>query len=106
MALARIEAVNPSLNAFNTVVADRAMARAQQIDRDPDRCRKLGQQGAENRARADAEVEEPQGRARRMREFTKDSLDERFGVGPRIESHNLPQLLVKNKIAERLRIGY
>ena len=38
-ALARIEAVNPQLNAFNTVVADRAMARAQAIDRDPDRWR-------------------------------------------------------------------
>jgi aspartyl-tRNA(Asn)/glutamyl-tRNA(Gln) amidotransferase subunit A len=38
-ALARIEAVNPALNAFNTVVADRAMARARQIDRDPDRWR-------------------------------------------------------------------
>jgi aspartyl-tRNA(Asn)/glutamyl-tRNA(Gln) amidotransferase subunit A len=38
-ALARIEATNPSLNAFNTVVADRAMARAQEIDRDPDRWR-------------------------------------------------------------------
>ena len=38
-ALARIEAVNPRLNAFNTVVADRAMARAQAIDREPDRWR-------------------------------------------------------------------
>jgi aspartyl-tRNA(Asn)/glutamyl-tRNA(Gln) amidotransferase subunit A len=38
-ALARIEAVNPALNAFNTVVADRAMARAMEIDRDPDRWR-------------------------------------------------------------------
>jgi aspartyl-tRNA(Asn)/glutamyl-tRNA(Gln) amidotransferase subunit A len=38
-ALARIEAANPSLNAFNTVVADRAMARAEEIDRDPDRWR-------------------------------------------------------------------
>ncbi len=37
--LARIEAVNPQLNAFNTVVADRAMARAQAIDREPDRWR-------------------------------------------------------------------
>jgi aspartyl-tRNA(Asn)/glutamyl-tRNA(Gln) amidotransferase subunit A len=37
--LARIEAVNPALNAFNSVVADRAMTRAQQIDRDPDRWR-------------------------------------------------------------------
>jgi aspartyl-tRNA(Asn)/glutamyl-tRNA(Gln) amidotransferase subunit A len=36
---ARIEAVNPSLNAFNTVVADRAMSRAADIDRDPDRWR-------------------------------------------------------------------
>ena len=38
-ALARIEAVNPQLNAFNTIVADRAMARAQDIDRDPERWR-------------------------------------------------------------------
>ncbi|MGH9144235.1 MAG: amidase, partial [Vicinamibacterales bacterium] len=38
-ALARIEAVNPSLNAFNTIVADRAMARAQDIDLHPDRWR-------------------------------------------------------------------
>ena len=38
-ALVRIEAVNPSLNAFNTVVADRAMARAQEIDRSPNRWR-------------------------------------------------------------------
>jgi aspartyl-tRNA(Asn)/glutamyl-tRNA(Gln) amidotransferase subunit A len=38
-ALARIEAVNPQLNAFNTIVADRAMARAQEIDRDPERWR-------------------------------------------------------------------
>jgi len=38
-ALARIEAINPRLNAFNTVVADRAMARAQEIDREPDRWR-------------------------------------------------------------------
>jgi aspartyl-tRNA(Asn)/glutamyl-tRNA(Gln) amidotransferase subunit A len=38
-ALARIEQVNPSLNAFNTVVADRAMTRAREIDRDPDRWR-------------------------------------------------------------------
>ena len=38
-ALTRIETVNPLLNAFNTVVADRAMARAQEIDRDPDRWR-------------------------------------------------------------------
>jgi len=35
-ALARIEAVNPQLNAFNTIVSDRAMARAQEIDRAPD----------------------------------------------------------------------
>jgi aspartyl-tRNA(Asn)/glutamyl-tRNA(Gln) amidotransferase subunit A len=38
-ALARIEAANPALNAFNTVVADRAMARAMEIDGDPDRWR-------------------------------------------------------------------
>jgi aspartyl-tRNA(Asn)/glutamyl-tRNA(Gln) amidotransferase subunit A len=38
-ALNRIEAINPQLNAFNTVVADRAMARAQAIDREPDRWR-------------------------------------------------------------------
>ena len=38
-ALARIDAVNPQLNAFNTVVADRAMARAGEIDRDPGRWR-------------------------------------------------------------------
>ena len=38
-ALARIEAIDPQLNAFNTVVADRAMARAQEIDREPDRWR-------------------------------------------------------------------
>src|SRR3954469_1575392 len=38
-ALARIEAANPSLNAFNTIVADRAMARAQEIDRDRERWR-------------------------------------------------------------------
>jgi aspartyl-tRNA(Asn)/glutamyl-tRNA(Gln) amidotransferase subunit A len=38
-ALARIDALNPQLNAFNTVVADRAMARAQEIDRDPQRWR-------------------------------------------------------------------
>jgi aspartyl-tRNA(Asn)/glutamyl-tRNA(Gln) amidotransferase subunit A len=36
-ALARIEQTNPSLNAFNTIVADRAMARAREIDRDPNR---------------------------------------------------------------------
>ncbi len=38
-ALARIDAVNPQLNAFNTVVADRATARAEAIDREPDRWR-------------------------------------------------------------------
>jgi aspartyl-tRNA(Asn)/glutamyl-tRNA(Gln) amidotransferase subunit A len=38
-ALARIENINPQLNAFNTVIADRAMARAQEIDRDRDRWR-------------------------------------------------------------------
>src|SRR3954462_13039117 len=38
-ALARIEAANPSLNAFNTVVADGAMARAQMIDRERERWR-------------------------------------------------------------------
>jgi aspartyl-tRNA(Asn)/glutamyl-tRNA(Gln) amidotransferase subunit A len=38
-ALARIAAINPALNAFNTVVGDRAMARAEAIDRDPDRWR-------------------------------------------------------------------
>jgi aspartyl-tRNA(Asn)/glutamyl-tRNA(Gln) amidotransferase subunit A len=38
-ALARIEAIDPQLNAFNTVVADRAMARAEEIDREPDRWR-------------------------------------------------------------------
>src|SRR5471032_1602226 len=36
-ALARIDALNPQLNAFNTVVAERAMARALAIDRDLDR---------------------------------------------------------------------
>ena len=35
-ALARIDAVNPLLNAFNTVAADRALARAEAIDRSPD----------------------------------------------------------------------
>jgi aspartyl-tRNA(Asn)/glutamyl-tRNA(Gln) amidotransferase subunit A len=34
-ALARIEAVEPSVHAFNTVVAERALARAEAIDRDP-----------------------------------------------------------------------
>jgi aspartyl-tRNA(Asn)/glutamyl-tRNA(Gln) amidotransferase subunit A len=38
-ALARIETLNPQLNAFNTVTADRAMARAQEIDHDRDRWR-------------------------------------------------------------------
>src|SRR5262245_8469883 len=38
-ALARIDALNPALNAFNTVAADRAIARAEAIDRDFDRWR-------------------------------------------------------------------
>jgi aspartyl-tRNA(Asn)/glutamyl-tRNA(Gln) amidotransferase subunit A len=38
-ALSRIEAMGPRLNAFNTVVADRALARADAIDRDLDRWR-------------------------------------------------------------------
>jgi aspartyl-tRNA(Asn)/glutamyl-tRNA(Gln) amidotransferase subunit A len=38
-ALARIERLDPQLHAFNTVVADRALARAESIDRDPDRWR-------------------------------------------------------------------
>ena len=38
-ALARIEALDPSLHAFNTVVADRALARAGDIDDHPDRWR-------------------------------------------------------------------
>jgi aspartyl-tRNA(Asn)/glutamyl-tRNA(Gln) amidotransferase subunit A len=38
-ALARIETANPQLNAFNTVAADRAMARAQAIDREPQKWR-------------------------------------------------------------------
>jgi aspartyl-tRNA(Asn)/glutamyl-tRNA(Gln) amidotransferase subunit A len=38
-ALERVTALNPSLNAFNTIVADRALARAEAIDRDPDRWR-------------------------------------------------------------------
>jgi len=37
--LARIDALNPMLNAFNTVIADRALARAAAIDRDRDRWR-------------------------------------------------------------------
>jgi aspartyl-tRNA(Asn)/glutamyl-tRNA(Gln) amidotransferase subunit A len=38
-ALARIEAGNPRLNAFNTIAADRALARAAAIDREPGRWR-------------------------------------------------------------------
>src|SRR5437763_15822896 len=38
-ALARIASANPTLNAFNTIVADRALARAEAIDRDFDRWR-------------------------------------------------------------------
>jgi len=38
-ALARIEQANPTLNAFNTVVAERAMVRARAIDGDPHRWR-------------------------------------------------------------------
>jgi aspartyl-tRNA(Asn)/glutamyl-tRNA(Gln) amidotransferase subunit A len=38
-ALARIEALDPQLHAFNTVVAERALARAETIDRDHDRWR-------------------------------------------------------------------
>jgi aspartyl-tRNA(Asn)/glutamyl-tRNA(Gln) amidotransferase subunit A len=38
-ALTRIAALNPQLNAFNTVIADRAMARAEAIDREPQRWR-------------------------------------------------------------------
>jgi aspartyl-tRNA(Asn)/glutamyl-tRNA(Gln) amidotransferase subunit A len=38
-ALARIAVLDPALHAFNTVVADRALARAEAIDRDPDRWR-------------------------------------------------------------------
>jgi aspartyl-tRNA(Asn)/glutamyl-tRNA(Gln) amidotransferase subunit A len=38
-ALARIEALDPQLHAFNTVVADRALARAGDIDREPERWR-------------------------------------------------------------------
>jgi aspartyl-tRNA(Asn)/glutamyl-tRNA(Gln) amidotransferase subunit A len=38
-ALARIESLNPQLNAFNTVASERAIARADAIDRDKDRWR-------------------------------------------------------------------
>ncbi|HEV8348072.1 MAG TPA: Asp-tRNA(Asn)/Glu-tRNA(Gln) amidotransferase subunit GatA [Vicinamibacterales bacterium] len=38
-ALDRIAALDPTLHAFNTVVADRALARAEAIDREPDRWR-------------------------------------------------------------------
>jgi aspartyl-tRNA(Asn)/glutamyl-tRNA(Gln) amidotransferase subunit A len=38
-ALARIDALNPQLNAFNTVAAEQAIARAESIDRDRDRWR-------------------------------------------------------------------
>jgi aspartyl-tRNA(Asn)/glutamyl-tRNA(Gln) amidotransferase subunit A len=38
-ALARIEAADPSLHAFNTLAAEQALARAASIDRDPDRWR-------------------------------------------------------------------
>ena len=38
-ALDRIAALDPALHAFNTVVADRALARAKAIDREPDRWR-------------------------------------------------------------------
>ena len=38
-ALARIEVLDPQLHAFNTVVADRALARAAAIDREPERWR-------------------------------------------------------------------
>ncbi len=39
-ALARIERLNPELNAFNTVTAEQAIARAEAIDADPDRWRR------------------------------------------------------------------
>jgi aspartyl-tRNA(Asn)/glutamyl-tRNA(Gln) amidotransferase subunit A len=38
-ALSRINALNPELNAFNTITADRALARAGEIDRDRERWR-------------------------------------------------------------------
>ena len=38
-ALARIDAIDPALHAFNTVTADRALARARDIDDHPDRWR-------------------------------------------------------------------
>jgi aspartyl-tRNA(Asn)/glutamyl-tRNA(Gln) amidotransferase subunit A len=38
-ALACIDTTNPQLNAFNTVIGDRALARASAIDREPDRWR-------------------------------------------------------------------
>ena len=38
-ALSRIESVEPSLHAFNTVVAERALARAADLDREPERWR-------------------------------------------------------------------
>ena len=39
VALDRIAALDPTLHAFNTVVAERALARAEAIDREPDRWR-------------------------------------------------------------------